>query len=55
MKLGTGVIRQIGGKPIRHFDIGGTRFTHTANWEHIGKVLAEKQRRLKVPLLDEVL
>ncbi len=39
-------------KPVRHFQIGGSLFTHKANWDHIGKVLAEKQRRLKIPLSE---
>lgn len=52
MKLGNGVFKQSERKPVRLFKVGGNSFTHKANWEHIGKILAEKQRRLKIPLVD---
>lgn len=37
-------------KKVRHFDVGGSRFTHKANWDHIGKVLAVKAKLRNSPL-----
>lgn len=54
MKLGTGISRSTAQKPISHFDVGCTRITHKANWDHIALVLATKEKLRLTPLPDEV-